>query len=75
MDETAGAPILPYNGFPPRCNRRTGSSWRIVFTYIAKDFVDGERPYGQERLYKKTRVMWRFGLQPSQGAAFIGEYS
>lgn len=52
---------------------RPGS--RIVFTYITKDFIDGERTYGLERLYQQTRVMWHFGLQPSQVAAFIGEYS
>jgi methyltransferase (TIGR00027 family) len=55
---------------------RPGS--RIVFTYIVKDFLDGERTYGLERLYQQTRVkkqMWQFGLQPSQVAAFIGEYS
>jgi methyltransferase (TIGR00027 family) len=55
---------------------RPGS--RIVFTYIVKDFIDGERTYGLERLYQQTRgkkPMWQFGLQPSQVAAFIGEYS
>ena len=52
---------------------RPGS--RIVFTYIVKDFVDGERSYGLERLYQQTRAMWRFGLLPSQVAGFIGEYS
>jgi methyltransferase (TIGR00027 family) len=55
---------------------RSGS--RIVFTYIVRDFIDGETTYGLERLYQQTRVkkqMWQFGLQPSQVAAFIGEYS
>jgi methyltransferase (TIGR00027 family) len=55
---------------------RPGS--RIVFTYIVKDFIDGIRTYGQERLYQQTRVkrqIWQFGLQPSQVATFIGEYS
>jgi methyltransferase (TIGR00027 family) len=47
---------------------------RMVFTYIKKDFVDGVKTYGLERLYQQTRSMWRFGLQPSQVAAFIGEY-
>ena len=47
---------------------------RIVFTYITKDFVDGVNTYGLERLYRQTRSMFRFGLQPSQVAAFIGEY-
>lgn len=52
---------------------RPGS--RIVFTYIVKDFIDGEKTYGLERLYRQTRVVWRFGLLPSQVAAFIGEYT
>lgn len=48
---------------------------RIVFTYIAKDFIDGERSYGLERLYQQTRSLWRFGLQPSHVSDFIREYS
>jgi methyltransferase (TIGR00027 family) len=55
---------------------RPGS--RLAFTYIVKDFIDGERTYGLERLYQQTRVkrqMWQFGLEPSQVAAFMGEYS
>jgi methyltransferase (TIGR00027 family) len=55
---------------------RPGS--RIVFTYIVKDFIDGEKTYGLERLYRMTRVknpMWQFGLHPSHVAAFLGEYS
>jgi len=47
---------------------------RIVFTYITKDFVDGVKTYGLERLYLLTRSMWCFGLEPSKVAAFIGEY-
>jgi methyltransferase (TIGR00027 family) len=47
----------------------------MVFTYIAKDFIDGGRKYGLERLYRRTRGLWRFGLQPSQTAAFIGKYA
>lgn len=57
---------------------RVSPGSRIVFTYIAKDFIDGERTYGLDRLYQQTRTkkqMWQFGLQPSQVAAFIGEYS
>ncbi|HSF82604.1 MAG TPA: SAM-dependent methyltransferase [Anaerolineales bacterium] len=50
----------------------------IVFTYILKDFIDGERIYGQERLYQLTRVkqqLWQFGLHPSQISTFLGKYS
>lgn len=52
---------------------RPGS--RIVFSYILKDFIDGERTYGLERLYQQYREIWHFGLQPSQVAEFIGKYS
>ena len=54
---------------------RPGS--RIVFTYIVKDFIDGENTYGLERLYRMTmgkNPMWQFGLHPSHVAAFLGEY-
>ncbi len=54
--------------------RKVRPASRMVFTYIAKDFIDGERTYGLDRMYQRTRGMWRFGLQPSQTAAFIGEY-
>ena len=51
---------------------------RIVFTYIVKDFIGGEKTYGLERLYQQTREkeqIWRFGMQPSQVAKFLGEYA
>jgi methyltransferase (TIGR00027 family) len=40
---------------------------RLVFTYVRRDFIDGDELYGQEHLY---RVMlgkdpiWRFGFDP-----------
>jgi methyltransferase (TIGR00027 family) len=51
---------------------------RILFTYIVKDFLEGDRTYGLEKMYRQTRVkshLWQFGLQPSQVPAFIGEYA
>ncbi len=51
---------------------------RLAFTYIVKDFLDGEQKYGLDRLYRLIVVrqgLWHFGLPPSQVAAFIGEYS
>lgn len=50
---------------------------RIVFTYIVKDFIDGENTYGLGRLYQQTRIkeqLWRFGMQPSQVPRFLGKY-
>jgi methyltransferase (TIGR00027 family) len=48
---------------------------RIVFTYILKDFIDGEKMYGLERLYDQARKMWQFGLLPGQVPSFLGEFS
>lgn len=55
---------------------RPGS--RMIFTYILKDFIDGEETYGLDKLYQQTRVtnqIWKFGIDPSQVAEFIKTYS
>jgi methyltransferase (TIGR00027 family) len=46
-------------------NAPTGS--RLVFTYVPRDFVDGDRLYGQQHLYRKMvgeDPIWRVGLDP-----------
>ncbi len=51
---------------------------RLVFTYICKDFIDGKARYGLDALYETYRVdrpLWRFGLEPDQVAAFLGQYA
>lgn len=48
---------------------------RLAFTFIRKDFIDGQNTYGLQMLYQQVKAMWRFGLQPSQVPAFLGEYS
>jgi methyltransferase (TIGR00027 family) len=51
---------------------------RMVFTYVVKDFIDGEMDYGLERLYQIYRVknpIWQFGLYPAQIATFLGAYT
>ena len=53
----------------------TGS--RLVFTYVRKDFIDGLNMYGAALLYKRfrqRRQVWKFGLDPDDVAAFVGEY-
>lgn len=54
---------------------RAGS--RLAFTYIRKDFVDGEVLYGHEYVYK-TLVLkgknWRFGMDPENVADFLSGY-
>lgn len=50
---------------------------RLVFTYIPRDFIDGEALYGQEHLYRQMLVkdrIWLFGLDPESVDAFIGDY-
>ena len=50
---------------------------RLIFTYVLKDFIDGENRYGQEALYQRFRVrsqVWRFGLDPQHLADFLGDY-
>ncbi|MGD8440030.1 MAG: SAM-dependent methyltransferase [Holophagae bacterium] len=40
---------------------------RLVFTYVPKDFIDGDQLYGQEHLYREMLgedSIWRFGIDP-----------
>jgi len=51
---------------------------RLMFTYVLRDFIDGQNTYGQDTLYRRFRVtdqVWRFGLQPADVAAFVGPYT
>jgi methyltransferase (TIGR00027 family) len=50
---------------------------RLVFTYIAKDFIDGKVLYGQEYLYKRMlqkAKSWFFGMEPEKVDDFLGVY-
>lgn len=54
---------------------KTGS--RMIFTYVRKDFIDGQNMYESEGLYQRFRVkslVWLYGLAPDKIAGFIGEY-
>jgi O-methyltransferase involved in polyketide biosynthesis len=47
---------------------------RLVFTYVRRDFIDGVNFYGAKQLYRRFRQrqqLWRFGLQPTEVAAFL----
>jgi methyltransferase (TIGR00027 family) len=49
---------------------------RLVFTYVLKDFLDGRKLYGQERLnnrYVKGNI-WLFGLDPRNVSGFLDPY-
>lgn len=50
---------------------------RLAFTYVRKDFLDGQVMYDQEGLYKKYVVkgkIWLFGMDPEDVADFLGVY-
>lgn len=49
----------------------------LAFTYVRKDFLDGQAMYDQERLRKKYVVRektWLFGVDPEGVADFLGAY-
>jgi methyltransferase (TIGR00027 family) len=50
---------------------------RLVFTYVRRDFIDGTNMYDAALLYKRfrqRRQVWKFGLDPGEIEAFVGEY-
>ena len=50
---------------------------RLAFTYVRKDFIDGNVMYGGEDLYKKYVVkdkVWLFGMNPESVTDFLDEY-
>jgi methyltransferase (TIGR00027 family) len=53
----------------------TGS--RLDFTYVRREFIDGDELYGAPTLYKRMRQrrqVWKFGLSPDDVAGFIAQY-
>ncbi len=52
-----------------------GSS--LAFTFIRKDFLDGQTMYGAQSAYHDfvvKRPLWHFGLHPEDVAGFLAEY-
>lgn len=50
---------------------------RLVFSYVRADFIDGRNMYDAAVLYKRfrqRRQVWKFGLDPGDVGAFVGEY-
>ncbi len=47
---------------------------RLAFTYVLKDYVEGENFYGQEKFHKRVADIWHFGFDPAQLADFLSEY-
>jgi methyltransferase (TIGR00027 family) len=53
----------------------TGS--RLVFTYVRKDFLDGQQFYGWEKGYKKYVTkdkIWIFGMNPENWPDFLNQF-
>ncbi len=56
---------------------RAARGSRLAFTYVRKDFVDGQVMYGQESIYKQyiaKNKIWLFGMDPAQVANFLDPY-
>lgn len=56
---------------------RAARGSRLAFTYIRKDFLDGQVMYGQEDLYKRYVVrgkIWLFGMDPEGLVNFLEAY-
>lgn len=47
---------------------------RLAFTYVLKDFVEGENFYGDEKFHKQVADIWHFGFSTAQVADFLNEY-
>jgi methyltransferase (TIGR00027 family) len=49
----------------------------LAFTFIRKDFLDGQTMYGAESAFEEfvvKRRLWQFGLHPEVVAEFLAEY-
>jgi len=50
---------------------------RLAFTYVRKDFLDGQAMYGGEAVYKQYVLrdkLWLFGMAPEEVENFLGAY-
>ncbi|MCP4427390.1 MAG: SAM-dependent methyltransferase [Chloroflexi bacterium] len=53
----------------------TGS--QLTFTYVLKDFINGENFYDQKKFFDRMVVkdkIWHFGFDPAEVTDFLGEY-
>jgi len=56
---------------------RAAPGSRLAFTYIRKDFIDGQVTYGQEKLLNQYVIkdrIWLFGLRPEEVTSLLGIY-
>jgi len=50
---------------------------RLDFTYVRREFIDGDELYGAPVLYRRMRQrrqVWKFGLMPEEVADFLAPY-
>ena len=55
---------------------RAGAGSSLVFTYVRKDFLDGEQLYGAEKMYNRfvRGGIWHLGLAPDAVDSLLQEY-
>lgn len=56
---------------------KASSGSHLVFTYVQKDFIDGDRLYGHQYLYERMVVKeksWIYGMNPDAVEGFLSEY-
>ena len=55
---------------------KAASGSRLAFTYVRKDFIDGQNKYGWETLYNRyvPNHIWIFGMEPGVWPEFLKEY-
>ncbi|EME51206.1 O-methyltransferase [Amycolatopsis decaplanina DSM 44594] len=56
---------------------KAGHGSRLLFTYVRRDFLDGEAMYGADALHRQfveKKRIWRFGLNPEDVSGFLDEY-
>lgn len=57
--------------------RSAAAGSRLVFTYVQRDFIDGQNLYGAKSAYRRFREhqqIWQFGLSPDEVADFVAAF-
>jgi methyltransferase (TIGR00027 family) len=57
--------------------KTAASSSRLVFTYVRRDFIDGQNLYDTPYTYRKMRgrsQLWRFGMRTEEVPDFLAQY-
>lgn len=70
LTEEAAAQLFAYLGTAPVTSR-------LIFTYVRKDFLDGDAMYGWDAAYRKWVVRdrtWTYGLDPSAVGELLEKY-